>query len=128
MSRAPAPVRIHRGHRGPDWLKNANLALAFLIELAALVTFAFVGVLLPDGIIRLVAGAAAVAVFVALWGRYAAPRARRRLKGQPLLLFKIAVFTLAVIVLWAISQPVWAAMLGILAAGNLALARYLGQH
>jgi hypothetical protein len=112
----------------PAWLRNGNLALAFLLELAALVAIALVGLLLPSGWWQLAAGALAVVAFVAVWARYAAPRAVHRLKGQRLLILKIVVFALAVLVLAGIGQPVCAAVMAVLVAVNLTLAWRLGQR
>ena len=111
----------------PEWLRYSNLGLAFLLELAALVSFALVGMLL-SGWMQLVGGVIGAAVFVALWGLYAAPRSKRRLKGMSLLIFKVAMFAVAAIILVLIGQPVWGIALAVLAAGNLALGRMLRQH
>src|SRR5687767_2666352 len=90
----------------PEWLRYSNLGLAFLLELAALVSFALVGMLL-SGWMQLVVGLIGAAVFVALWGLYAAPRSKRRLKGLNLLLFKVAMFAVAATILVLIGQPAW---------------------
>lgn len=111
----------------PEWVRYGNLGLAFLLELAALLSFAAVGVLL-SGWMQLVGGLIAVAVFVLLWGMFAAPRSKRRLRGMNLLLFKAAIFAVAVLILLLIGQPVWAAALAVLAAVNLTLGRLLKQH
>jgi len=111
----------------PEWVRYGNLGLAFLLELAALISFAAVGVLL-SGWMQLVGGIIGAAVFIGLWGVYAAPRSKRRLKGRNLLLFKIAMFAVAALILVLIGQPVWAAVLAVLVAVNLTLARQLKQH
>lgn len=111
----------------PEWLRYGNLGLAFLLELAALLSFALVGVLL-SGWMQLVGGIIGAAVFVALWGVYAAPRSRRRLRGMNLLIFKVAIFAVAAIILVLIAQPVWGVVLAVLAAANLTLGRVLRQH
>lgn len=113
--------------RQPEWVRYGNLGLAFLLELAALISFAAVGVLL-SGWMQLIGGIAGAAVFVLLWGIFAAPRSKRRLKGMNLLLFKAGIFAVAVAILVAIGQPVWAALLAVLAAANLTLGRLLRQH
>ena len=111
----------------PEWVRYGNLGLAFLLELGALVSFAAVGVLL-GGWMQLVGGIIGAAVFVALWGVYAAPRSKRRLKGRNLLIFKVAMFAVAGAILMLIGQPVWAVVLMVLAAVNLSLGRVLRQH
>ena len=113
--------------RQPEWLRYGNLGLAFLLEIGALLSFAAVGVLLL-GWMQLVGGIAGAAVFVALWGVYAAPRSKRRLKGQRLLLFKAIIFAVAGAILVLIGQPVWALLLVVLAGVNLMVGRVLRQH
>lgn len=113
--------------RHPQWLRYGNLALAFLLELAALFSFAAVGVLF-EGWMQLVAGLVGAAVFVLLWGLFAAPRAKRRLKGTSLLAFKIGIFVVADAILVSIGQGFWGATLLVLAAINLTLAALLRQH
>lgn len=111
----------------PEWVRYGNLALAFLLELAALISFAAVGVLL-SGWMQLVAGIIGAAVFIGLWGVYAAPRSRRRLKGNRLLGFKVAMFGVAAAILFAIGRPVLAVVLIAFVALHLGLARMLKQH
>ena len=111
----------------PEWVRYGNLGLAFLLELAALISFAAVGVLL-SGWMQLVGGIIGAAVFIGLWGVYAAPRSKRRLKGRNLLIFKIAMFAVAAVILVLIGQPVWAIVLAVLVAVNLTLAQQLKQH
>ena len=111
----------------PEWLRYGNLGLAFLLELAALLSFAAVGVLF-SGWMQLIAGLIGAAAFIALWGLYAAPRSKRRLKGLNLLIFKVAMFLVAAVILVLIGQPGWALVLAVLAAVNLWFARVLRQH
>jgi hypothetical protein len=113
--------------RHPEWVRYGNLGLAFLLELAALLSFAAVGVLL-SGWMQLVGGIVGAAAFIALWGIFAAPRSKRRLKGMNLLLFKIAMFAVAAVILVLIGQPAWAVVLAVLAAVNMTLARRNRQH
>jgi hypothetical protein len=120
-------TRELKAMKQPEWLRYGNLGLAFLLELAALLSFAAAGVLL-SGWMQLVGGIAGAAVFVLLWGIFAAPRSKRRLKGMNLLLFKIGIFAVAGAILVAIGQPAWGAVLVLLAAGNLTLGQLLRQH
>jgi hypothetical protein len=71
-------------------LKNANLALAFLLELVALGAFAYFGFTATDSsILNIVLAIGITVVAIVLWGLYAAPRAARRLRGGALILFKL---------------------------------------
>ncbi len=111
----------------PEWLRYGNLALAFLLELAALLSFAAIGVLL-SGWLQLVGGLVGAAVFIVLWGIYAAPRSKRRLRRQPLLIFKVAIFAVASLILVLIGLPLWGILLAVLAALNLLVAEVLKQY
>lgn len=111
----------------PDWLRYGNLALAFLTELGALLGFAMAG-MLASGWLQLVAGAAGVVAFVVLWGIFAAPRSKRRLKGLALVGFKVGMFAVAVLILVLAGFVGWAALLAVLVAINLGLATVLRQH
>lgn len=121
------PATKHPTTRHPTWLRNGNLALAFLLELGALLAFAAAGALVPEGWLQLVAGIFAAGVFIVVWAIWAAPRSKRRLKGMRLLLFKIAVFGVAALTLVLIGLPVWAAVFAILVAINLWLAAQFRQ-
>ena len=111
----------------PEWVRYGNLGLAFLLELGALISFAAAGWLLT-GWMQLVGMVVGAAVFVGLWGYFAAPRSKHRLKGMSLLGFKIGIFAVAVVILVLVGQPMWATVFGVLAAINLTLARVLRQH
>lgn len=126
-SRLKTLSRGMRTMKQPEWLRYGNLALAFLLELAALISFAAVGVLF-SGWMQLVAGVIGAVLFIGLWGVFAAPRAKRRLKGMNLLIFKVAIFLAASAILILIGQPTWALVLAVLAAVNLWLGRVLRQH
>lgn len=126
-SRFKTLSRGMRTMKQPEWLRYGNLALAFLLELAALISFAAVGVLF-SGWMQLVAGVIGAVLFIGLWGVFAAPRAKRRLKGMNLLIFKVAIFLAASAILILIGQPTWALVLAVLAAVNLWLGRVLRQH
>ena len=72
-------------------------ALAFLVELAALLGVALLGWHGVEGIWRWPMALLAGAAFATAWGIWAAPRSSRRLDGQALLLFKLAAFGLGAI-------------------------------
>jgi len=116
------PASRHPTTKHPAWLRNGNLALAFLLELGALLAFAAAGALVPEGWLQLVAGILGAALFVLVWAIWAAPRSKRRLRGMRLIAFKIAVFGVAALILLLIGQPLWAAVFAVLAAIHLGLA------
>jgi hypothetical protein len=116
-----------RAAKYPDWLRYGNLALAFLVELGALIGFAALGAL-ASGWLQLVLGLIGAALFVGLWAVFAAPRSKRRLPGVSLTYFKIGMFAIAVLLLALAGQWGWALLLALAAAVNLALALVLRQH
>jgi uncharacterized membrane protein YfcA len=105
-------------------LELANVALAFVLELAALAGFALLAAWVPDGWLRLAAGVVAMAVFVALWAQWAAPRAKRRLEMPALLVFKIAIFAVAALGFFASGQWVLCGVFVVLSAINFGLMGY----
>jgi len=109
------------------WLRNANLALAFLLELAALLAYAAVGALMPEGWLQPAAGVVAAGLFILVWGIWAAPRAKRRLRGVQLIWFKAAVFGFGVVVVALAGQPLWAGVFAALVALHLVLTLRLRQ-
>lgn len=116
-----------RSMKYPEWVRYGNLGLAFMLELAALISFAAAGLLL-SGWLQLVGIIAGGVLFIVLWGLFAAPKSKRRLKGMNLLLFKIGMFAAAAISLMLVGQLVWGVVLAILAAVHLTAARVLRQH
>ena len=90
-------------------IKSANLALAFLLELAALVAFAYWGFNASDStIVRLLLGIGVPVLAIVLWGIFAAPRSARRLKGAAYHTFATIFFALAVLALIAAGSATWA--------------------
>ncbi len=97
--------------------------LAFLLELAALVAFAYWGFTLDAGLaVRIALGLAAPAAMVVVWGRWLAPRSTRRLGMPGLVVAKLVVFGLAVAALAAAGAGVLAAVFAGLAVLHLVLA------
>lgn len=108
-------------------IKTLNLVLAFALELAMLAAFAIAGLRL-GGWMGWVAAVVAVVAGIALWAVFGAPRSPRRLQGNALLGFKVAMFGLAVVALAVAGEPGLAIAFGVLAAANLLLARAWGQE
>ncbi len=110
-----------------DALKLANLAVKFLLELAAFASFAVWGATVGHGLVSVAAAVAAPAVAIVLWGRFAAPKSGHRLALRPRQVFEGAVFGLAVLALLAAGHPVAAIALGAIAVVNALLLATLGQ-
>jgi hypothetical protein len=99
-------------------MKQANLLLKFLLELAALASFVVWGAETGDGVVAVLLAIAAPALMVVLWGRFAAPRAARRLPPRTRIPFELTVFALAVVALIAVGHTVAAIVLAALVAVN----------
>ncbi|HWA19075.1 MAG TPA: YrdB family protein [Devosia sp.] len=107
----------------------ANLALAFLIELAMLAAFAYAGWVAPEPVwLKFMLAIGIPALAILLWAVWAAPKAgKRRLTEPGLTIFKVLIFGAAAFALWASGQAMFAAIFGALAAINLIAAWLLGQ-
>src|SRR5215471_12653308 len=81
-------------------LKLINLAVAFLLELCALVALAYWGFQASNnGILKLVLGLGAPLLTAVIWGRFMSPTSKARLQGTAYLLLKIAIFGIAALAL-----------------------------
>lgn len=109
-------------------LRNGNLLLALLVEIAAIVGFAVAGWSATHVLwLRVLLAVGLAGVAIAAWAVWGAPRSDKRLKMPALLYFKIAVFALATAAWWFADQSFVAAVFGILAAINLLGAWAFGQ-
>jgi hypothetical protein len=105
----------------PSTMKNANLALKFLLELAALASFAIWGASSASGGPAVVQAIIAPLIVALLWGRLAAPRSKHRLPRGSRIPFELIVFALAVVALATTGHGLWAIVLGVVMAINAAL-------
>jgi len=104
-------------------LQNANLALAFLLELVAIASFAYWGFTVSDStILNIVLGIGTPIVAIVLWGIFAAPKSERRLKGSAYLIFKVVFFVLAIAALIAAGSVTLGVIFAVVFAVNTALA------
>lgn len=103
-------------------MKSVNLALAFVLELAALAAFAYWGFNTGDSsLVHVVLGLGVPVLAAALWGIFAAPKSSRRLQGGAWWVFKVVFFALASAALFVAGQPTLGLVLGVVAAVNLVL-------
>lgn len=103
-------------------------ALAFLIELAALVAVGRAGFRMAGGgMAGMAAAGFAVLAVGALWYLFAAPNASGRLELPGLLVFKALVFGAATAAWWYASGPAWAIGFAAAAAAHLAIALAIGD-
>jgi hypothetical protein len=79
-------------------MRSANLALKFILELVAIAGFAYWGARTGGSVAADVAlGIVAPLVAVALWSRFAAPRAPRRLPTRPRVVLELAILLLGAV-------------------------------
>jgi Protein of unknown function (DUF2568) len=115
------------GVRDSAAMRAANLALKFLVELAAFAAFAVWGAAAGDGIWSVVLGIAAPAVAIVLWAIFAAPKSERRLGGAARVPFELGVFGLAAVGLAVADHVTLAIVFAVVAAVNAALLFAFGQ-
>ncbi|WP_406459235.1 YrdB family protein [Streptomyces sp. NBC_00876] len=105
----------------PWWA--ANEGLAFLLELAALACLCWWGFTAGDGLaVHLLLGIGLPAVAIALWGTFAAPRARIRLPLAGVLAVKAVVLGGGALALYGVGHPVAAVVMAVVVVVNTALA------
>lgn len=102
-------------------MKQLNLAVKFLLELAALAAFGLFGATVTDGVPAVVAAIGLPVVAAVTWGILAAPRARRRLPLRLRAPFELGVFALGALALWRAESWIWAAAFAVVAVANALL-------
>jgi hypothetical protein len=102
-------------------VKATNLALKFLLELAAFAAFAWRGSTVGTGAVSVVVAVAAPLLAIVLWGAFAAPRARRRLPLAARAPFELAVLGLAAVALGVVDSPAAGVAFGLLVVVNAVL-------
>jgi Protein of unknown function (DUF2568) len=97
-------VNADQGTPAVAALGAANLVVKFALEIAAVTAFAYWGATVSSGVVAVVLAIAAPLVAVVLWGRFAAPRATRRLPLRLRAPFELTVFGLAALALLTASS------------------------
>lgn len=109
-------------------LPGLNAALALLLELALLVAFVAIGLLLPAAPpVRIAVAVVLPVAVVAVWAVLLAPRSAKRLAPGARLIAQAVLFAFAVFGLAALGQVDWALALAVLAAVRLVLGARLGR-
>jgi Protein of unknown function (DUF2568) len=108
-------------------VRSANLFAKFVLELAAVASFAYWGSTVGSGAISVAVAVAAPLAACVLWGRYAAPRASRRLPVPVRVPFELGVFALAALALVAAAATTAALAFAAAALINAALLTALRQ-
>ena len=84
-------------------VKALNLGLKFVLELAAFAALAWWGGTVGHGVVSVLVAIAAPLLAVVVWGRWAAPRASRRLPVSRRVPLELGVFALAAIAIGTVS-------------------------
>jgi uncharacterized protein DUF2568 len=109
-------------------IKNANLALAFLLELGVLVALGYWGFQTGQGTIAKIGlGIGAPIVAVVVWWLFGAPTAVWHLKGPWRVLLQVVFFGSAAVALFAAGQHVLGLAFALVVVLNLVLVSALGQ-
>jgi Protein of unknown function (DUF2568) len=108
-------------------LRSANLALKFLLELAAVAAFAIWGASVDGAALAALLAVITPALVIGLWGTFAAPKSPRRLPTRARVPFELAVFALAALALLASGHETVAIIFAVTAAINAVLLASLKQ-
>jgi hypothetical protein len=106
----------------------ANLALRFLLELAALGALAYWGFTEFDGVAQWLVGLGAPLIAAVVWGRFVSPKASHPATDPERLLLELLVFGAGAAALVAADQVASALVLAALVAIHLALTFVLDQR
>jgi Protein of unknown function (DUF2568) len=103
-------------------LKGANLAVAFLLEVVALIAFAFGGWTVgTNNAMRLLLVIALPVIAALLWGAFLSPKPEFQLPDAVAAFAQLAFFALAVFALWASGHPLAAVVAATVLVVNRAL-------
>jgi hypothetical protein len=109
-------------------IKNANLALAFFLELGVLAALAYWGFQTGQGTIaRIALGIGAPAVAIVVWALFGSPQAVWHLNGVYRLLLQVVFFGSAAVALFAAGQHVLGVVFALVFVLNTVLVSALGQ-
>jgi uncharacterized protein DUF2568 len=102
-------------------VQQLNLAVKFLLELAALAAFGLWGASIADGAPAVLAAIGLPVVAAVAWGALAAPRARHRLRLRLRAPFELGVFALGGLALWRVESAILGAAFAAVALVNALL-------
>src|SRR5689334_19117790 len=108
-------------------LRAGNLALKFGVELCAVAALAYWGASLSGPLLSIVMAVLAPAAMIALWGRFSAPRARRRLSRRARIPLELTILLLAAVALLAAGAEGLAVVLAAAVIVNALLLTAFGQ-
>ena len=109
-------------------IKNANLALAFFLELGVLAVLAYWGFQTGQGTIaRIALGIGAPAVAIVVWALFGSPQAMWHLDGIFRVLLEVIFFGSAAVALFVAGQHILGVAFALIFVLNTVLASALGQ-
>jgi hypothetical protein len=101
-------------------IKNANLALAFFLELAVLAALGYWGISTGQGTLAKIGlGIGVPAVAVVAWALFGAPRSVWRLQGLSFLILRVVCFGSAAFALFAAGQRILGVAFALVCVINL---------
>lgn len=111
-----------------NYIKPINLLVSFLLELGLLALAGYWGFQTGEGHpVKYVYAIALPAIIGLLWGIWAAPKSKRRLKNPARTVFKLTMMALAVFFAYDTGHPIWALTFAVITAVNVSLAYLLTQ-
>lgn len=111
-----------------NFIKQINLLVSFLLEMGLIILAGLWGFEQGESILmRYVLAVAVPAVIILLWGVWAAPKSKRRLKNPIRTIFKLVIMALAVYFAYSTGHPVWALSFAIISILNVSLAYFWKQ-
>jgi len=111
-----------------NFIKQINLLVSFLLELGLIILAGLWGFQQGESsLMRYVLVIAVPAVIILLWGIWAAPKSKRRMKNPARTIFKLAMMALAVFFAYASGHLVWALFFATITILNVGLAYLFSQ-
>jgi hypothetical protein len=107
--------------------RATNLAVKFLLELAAMAAFAIWGASVDGGALAVLLAVIAPLVAIGLWSTFAAPMSTRRLPTRARIPFELAIFALAALAFVASGHDTVAIVFAAIAVINAACLTWLEQ-
>ncbi len=104
-----------------------NLALKFLLEIAAFAALGYAGAVVGSGVWAVVLAVALPAVAIAVWARWNAPRSAHRLPPNARIPCELTVFSAAALGLLSTGAVTWAVVFAVLVVINAVLMTALHQ-
>ncbi len=109
-------------------IKQFNLLISFLLELIMLFLYGYWGYKTGEHpVMSYVLAVLLPGVVIVLWGIWAAPRSKRRLKNPLRSVVKLSLLLMAAVLGFKAGQPLWAIGFGVVTLLNAGLAFALSQ-